>query len=93
MAALYGISYSKAALAFLRSKPPLKHRRQIVSRIKSLVDDPHPPGSKKLRGTGEDEEIYRIRSGNYRVLYEVRENPNEIVVLDIGHRKDIYRSL
>jgi mRNA interferase RelE/StbE len=38
-----------------------------------------------------DEPVYRIRSGDYRVVYAVRSDPNEVVILDIGHRKDVYR--
>lgn len=38
-----------------------------------------------------DEAVWRLRSGDYRILYVVKSNPEEIIVLDIGHRKDVYR--
>jgi mRNA interferase RelE/StbE len=89
--ALVGISYDETALAFLESIPK-KHRRQIVSHINALVDNPHPPTSKALQNMmdGEDR-VYRIRSGTYRVIYAVRRNPQHIIILEIGNRKDVYR--
>jgi mRNA interferase RelE/StbE len=91
MSALYGFAFDEDPLEFLESVQP-KIRRQIRNKIEALAKNPNPPGCKKLQGNGEDEEpIFRIRSGDYRVLYAVRSNPDTIVVLDIGHRKDIYR--
>lgn len=90
-ATLWGFSYTKQALAFLRTVQP-KIRRQTVKRIEALATDPHPANCKvvqnKLKG---EETVYRIRSGDYRVLYFVRDKPPEIVILDIDHRKDVYR--
>ena len=92
MSDLYGIAYSKAALDSLE-KIPKKFRRQIVSKAKKLVSEPQPQGSRKVIGADNgDSPVYRIRSGDYRLLYSIRPGP-QIVVLDIGHRKDIYRSL
>ena len=89
MAALYRFSYREAALKYLDSTPP-KIRGQIRRKIESLAVNPHPPKSKKLHGYMEgEEEIFRARSGDYRILYIVR--GVEIVILDIGHRKDVYK--
>lgn len=89
MAALYGFAYTEAALGYLESTPP-KIRGQIRRKIESLAANPHPPKSKKLKGYLEGgEEVFRERSGDYRILYIVREV--EIVILDIGHRKDVYK--
>lgn len=87
--ALYGFSYSAVALANLRGIPA-KNRKQIIRRIGSLAADCHPPGCKKVKGMHDGEEdVWRIRSGDYRVLYVVRDIT--VVILDIDHRKDIYR--
>lgn len=89
MASLYGFAYTERALGFLKTLPT-KLRRQVIAKIEALAREPHPPQSKIVQGrSGGVETVYRIRSGDYRVLYVVR-NPT-IVVLDIGHRKDIYR--
>ena len=89
--ALYGFAYTEKALAFLTSLPA-KYRRQIVSKIEALASNPCPPKSKLVRGMKDGQEpVRRIRSGDYRVLYTVRDNPEHVVILDIGHRKDIYR--
>jgi len=64
-----------------------KDRKRIVGRIQGLAADPRPPGSEKLSGA----EKYRVRQGNYRVLYTVDDDAEEVVVVKIGHRKDVYR--
>jgi len=89
---IYGFAYTEAALDFFESSVPAKFRKQIKKKIEALAASPHPPGSKKLEGAPADAEpVFRIRSGDYRVLYLVRSNPDHIVILDIDHRKDIYR--
>jgi mRNA interferase RelE/StbE len=89
--ALIGFVYSESALDYLQTLQK-KTRRQIVEKIEALANDPLPPGHKMLKGMKDDEErVYRIRSGDYRVLYVLRANPRHIVILDIDHRKDIYR--
>ena len=92
MSRLIGLVVTQAALASL-GKFPHKIRAQLIRKAKALILDPHPPGSKKLAGhsTDEGEPIYRQRSGDYRILYIVRGNPAEVIVLDIDNRKDVYR--
>jgi len=90
-AALSGFSFTEAALTYLETSVPQKVRGQIIDKIKSPAQNPHPPGCSKVKGVKDGElSIYRIRSGDYRVLYSVRPGPL-IMVLDIGHRKDVYR--
>lgn len=86
---MYGFAYSDKALDFLGTLQP-KIRRQITNKVTALADNPKPPGC-KLVLTMEDEgdQVYRIRSGDYRVLYVVRDVM--IVILDIDHRKDVYK--
>ena len=87
---LVGLSFGPAAAAFLDKLPASKLRARLAKKAMSLLTDPYPPGCKKLVGTTfATEAIYRIRCGDYRILYVVR--PTEIIVLDIDHRKDIYR--
>lgn len=88
---LFGFAYSATALDYLETLPP-KLRRQIVKKIETLADDPTPANSKLLKGMdSHGEPMYRVRSGDYRALYVVHENPNCVVILDIDHRKDVYR--
>lgn len=87
---LWGLALGASATVFLDGMPPGKIRAQIAKKAKSLVANPYPPGCKKLVNvTSSDDAVWRIRSGDYRILYVVRKNI--IVVLDIDHRKDIYR--
>ena len=90
MAALYGFAFSEGALSYLESSVPVKIRGQIKRRIEALAANPTPPGSKKLVGVMDGEHaIYRVRQGDYRILYSIR--PIIILILDIDHRKDVYR--
>ena len=66
----------------------LKTRSRIFSKIEKLKDDPIPHGSIKLRGTKED--IFRIRVGDYRVLYEVDNGVEIIGIIKIGKRSNVY---
>lgn len=61
--------------------------------MKALILNPEPNGSKKLKGvtTDEGEPVYRQRSGAYRILYVVRKNPSEVIILDIDDRKDVHK--
>jgi len=54
----------------------------------ALGDDPWPPGSRKLTG---HEDVFRIRVGVYRIIYSVSGRTLVIVILKVGHRKDVYR--
>lgn len=85
----YGFAYTPQSLAFLKTLQP-KLRRQVISRIQGLAAQPTGPGSKKLQGVTDGEyPVYRARHGKHRILYSVRDMI--IVVLDIDHRKDVYR--
>ncbi len=85
-----GLSFGTAAVEFLDKMQPGKVRAQIAKKAKALLLDPHPPGCKKLVSVKHDDEpVWRVRSGDYRILYVCR--ANEIIVIDIGDRKDVYR--
>ncbi len=61
---------------------------RILEVVAALAEDPHPAGSKKLRGS---EHTYRIRVGEYRVVYTVAANTLVIEIIKVGHRKGVYR--
>ncbi len=87
---LIGLSFGPAATAFLDGMQPGKLRSQIAKKAKSLLLEQYPAGCKKLSGvTFNGDPVWRIRSGDYRILYVVRSA--ETIVIDIGNRKDIYR--
>ena len=90
---LVSLTFSKTALDNLGTIPH-KARVRLIKKAKALIDDPHPRGSKKLwnYAAGNHESVYRLRSGDHRILYLVRSHPGEVVVFDIGHRKDVYRN-
>jgi mRNA interferase RelE/StbE len=69
------------------SRIPRKNLRRIVARIQALADDPRPPGSRKLCA----QENYRIRQGDYRVLYQIEDDVLVVYVVKIAHRRDVYR--
>ncbi len=66
---------------------PKKDVRKILNRIKTLKEDPRPPGCEKLTG----QERYRLRQGRYRIVYSVLDDELSVWVVKVGHRKDIYR--
>ena len=62
------------------------HER-IVKRLLALEENPRPTGSKKLQG----QESYRLRVGDYRVLYTIDDKTKQVTVLSVGHRREVYR--
>lgn len=64
-----------------------KPRRQIARKIQSLAGDPRPHGCEKLSGG----DLYRIRQGSYRILYGIQDKAFSVVVIRIGHRREVYR--
>ena len=63
-------------------------RRRIVERISALSANPRPHGSEKLAGY---DDRYRLRQGNYRVVYLVDDAQLELTIFRVGHRRDVYR--
>ena len=66
---------------------PQKDRRRIVARIQGLSGDPRPPGSQKLSG----QDKFRLRQGAYRIVYSVNDDDLSLLVVKVGHRKEMYR--
>jgi mRNA interferase RelE/StbE len=68
---------------------PRAHQLQILRRLEALAKDPRPPGVEKLKGT--DEELHRVRQGDYRIIYVIRDAVLLVVIVRIGHRREVYR--
>ena len=83
----YKIIIKKNALKYLL-KVPKQEARKISGRIDQLAGNPYPEDSKKLKGSEND---YRIRIGDYRVIYSLYKQILTIEVIRIRHRKDVYR--
>lgn len=66
---------------------PQKDQKKILAKIESLANDPRPPSSIKLSG----DERYRIRQGNYRILYEIQDDILIVTIVKVAHRKDVYK--
>ncbi len=83
----YRIEWKKSAIKELR-----KIKKEIIPKVievvTGLADNPYPSGSRKLKGSMS---TYRIRVGDYRVVYVVRSDIVVIEIIRVGHRKEIYR--
>ena len=66
---------------------PQPDQDRLIAAIRSLSGEPRPVGAKKLRGR----EAWRIRVGDYRVIYEVDDGRRRVLIVTVGHRRDIYR--
>jgi mRNA interferase RelE/StbE len=84
----YKIFFKSSADRQLRRLPEALQRR-IVGEVAMLSHDPRPKGVVKLAGC---ENLWRIRIGDYRVVYEIQEDRLVVLVLRVAHRKDVYRS-
>jgi mRNA interferase RelE/StbE len=84
--AKYRITIKKSAAKELQDIPK-KYLRRLVKRIQLLAEDPRPAGSQKLSAR----EQYRLRQGDYRIVYSVDDKDWLVDIVKIGHRRDIYR--
>ena len=84
--ASYRIVVKKSVSKDLK-KIPKKDVLRILEAIKSLAQDPRPPQSKKLSG----QERYRLRQGNYRILYSIEDEQLVVQVVRAGNRRDVYQ--
>ena len=82
----YAVTILRSAQKQL-AKLDAQTRSRIASAIHALADDPRPPGCKKLTGRP----AWRIRVGTYRVIYEIQDKELVVLVVTIGHRREVYQ--
>ncbi len=82
----YVVHVKRSAEKELASLPREVHQR-VIKRLLTLKANPRPPGAKKLGG----DERYRLRVGDYRILYTIDEDLQKIEVSAVGHRREVYR--
>lgn len=83
----YQIQLTRAAERGLSDVPSYDQVR-IAKKIDLLADNPRPAGVRKLSGEGE---LYRIRVGDYRIIYEIHDKVLIVVVIRVAHRRNVYR--
>ena len=82
----YNLAFKKSVAKDLRALP-IKDVHRILKCFEQLAENPHPPGCEKLSG----KERYRLRQGIYRIVYEMQDDMLKVVVVKIGHRRDVCR--
>jgi mRNA interferase RelE/StbE len=87
MAAKYSVELSRDAAKTIRNLDRITQRR-LVAKLHELAEYPRPPNVKKLVG---DADAWRVRVGDFRIVYEIHDRKLLILVLDIGHRREVYR--
>ena len=85
----YHVEVKRSAAKALK-KIPKADQKRIADKIDSLAEDLPNPDTTKMKGNNP---FHRIRAGEYRIIYEIQEDVLLILVVKIGHRKDIYRNL
>lgn len=84
--ASYRLLFKQSVAKDLRPLPKADVAR-ILKRIEALAENPRPPGCEKLSG----QEKYRVRQGVYRIVYQVDDEQRVVLVVKVGHRRDVYR--
>lgn len=85
----YRVEIKPAALREI-ARLPRPDQRRISERIDALARIPRPPGCVKLAGA---DNLWRLRAGNYRIIYTIDDRPLIVAVVKVGHRRDIYRGM
>ncbi|KSV17099.1 addiction module antitoxin [Dehalococcoides mccartyi] len=70
-------------------KLPKKAFEAVIETIKELANTPRPKGIEKLKGSG----LWRVRQGDYRIVYNIDDKQSLVIIVRIGNRRDIYRSI
>jgi mRNA interferase RelE/StbE len=86
--ARYSVRIKTSAVKELEAVAPKKERQRLVRRITALGEEPRPRGCQKLAAEGER---YRVRQGNYRIVYSINDHNLLVEIVKIGHRKEVYR--
>jgi mRNA interferase RelE/StbE len=77
---------NRAARAFRNLSPDVQ--RRLDPALLALADNPRPPGCVKLSG---EESLWRVRVGDYRIVYQIQDKLLKVLVINVGHRREIYR--
>ncbi len=85
--AKYEVFIKPSAVKELERVGTKKDRQRLVARIRELTENPRSAGFQKLSGTGK----YRLRCGNYRIVYSINDDELLVQVVKIGHRREVYR--
>ena len=85
----YRIEVKKSAAKLLR-KIPKADQKRIAPNINSLAENTPNPDTTKMKGNNP---FHKVRVGNYRIVYEIHEDVLSILIVKIGHRKDIYKNI
>ena len=85
----YAVEFRPAVLKTLK-RLPKKDLRRIKNRIDGLAENLPDPNTTKMSGNNS---FHKVRSGDYRIIYEVHEKRLVILILKVGHRKDVYKRL
>ena len=85
----YRIEVKKSAAKLLR-KIPKADQKRIAAKINSLAENTPNPDTTKMNGNNP---FHKVRVGNYRIVYEIHEDVLSILIVKIGHRKDIYKNI
>ena len=83
----YEVRIKRSATKEIEGIATKKDRRKVVRRIQALADDPRPSGRERLGGR----DWYRVRQGWYRIVYAIDDPARVVLVVKVGHRRDIYR--
>ena len=86
---VYQVEFTPACRRQFRKLPPEVQRR-LVPVIDELADDPHPATSKKLVGPSD---LWRVRVGDYRLIYAIEDSHLVVLMVRIGHRREVYEGL
>ena len=87
----YSVEFSKPAEKQLQ-KLDNNTQHRIQTAVNALMENPRPPGCEKLKAKPSGD-LYRIRTGDYRVVYQIKDSKLIILVVTIGHRSDVYRGM
>ncbi len=84
----YRVRIKKSAEKEMRALPPPPNLKQVISRIRAFAAKPGPVGCEPLSGG----DRYRIRQGDYRMVYVINDDRRIVEIMKIGHRRDVYRT-
>ncbi|MEO7974514.1 MAG: type II toxin-antitoxin system RelE/ParE family toxin [Thermoanaerobaculia bacterium] len=84
----YSLEIQRTAARELDAVEPRSQRQRIVTRVRALAGEPRPAGAQRLAGVAA---LYLLRQGDCRILYEIDDDAHRVMVVRIGHRREVYR--